>query len=100
MVVHLGEPFFAHVLERGGGGYGEADKEDVGLRVRQGSETVIILLSGSIEETESVGLVTNPWRLSAAASPTADANANLPVACAAIPNVYTRERGRHVDMGR
>lgn len=65
VVMDLWEPFLADVLERGGGGYGEADEEDIGLWVRQGSETVVILLSSSIEETKGIGLVTNPLMPSA-----------------------------------
>ena len=37
VVVDLGEPFFPDVLEGGGGGDGEADEEDVGLRVGEGA---------------------------------------------------------------
>jgi hypothetical protein len=35
---------------------GEADEEDVGLRVGQRTKTVVILLSGGIPETEVDGL--------------------------------------------
>jgi hypothetical protein len=49
VVVYLGEPLFADVLEGCGRGYGEAYEEDIGLRVRKGSETVVIFLSGGIE---------------------------------------------------
>ncbi|KFY37366.1 hypothetical protein V494_04780, partial [Pseudogymnoascus sp. VKM F-4513 (FW-928)] len=52
VVVHFGEPLFAHVFEGGGGGDGEADEEDVGLGVGEGAETVVIFLSGGIEEAE------------------------------------------------
>ena len=49
MVVDLGEPLLADVLEGGGGGDGKADEENVGLGVRERSEAVVIFLSGSIE---------------------------------------------------
>ena len=62
MVVHLWEPLLADVFERGWGGDGEADKEDVGLWVGEWAQTVVILLSGSIEETESIWLITDPVR--------------------------------------
>ena len=59
-MVHLGEPLFSHVLEGGGGGDGEADEEDVGLRVGEGSQAVVVFLSGGIEEAEGVGFVADP----------------------------------------
>lgn len=62
MVVDLWEPLFADVLEGGGGGDGEADEEDVGLGVGEGAETVVIFLSGGIEEAEGVWLVADPGR--------------------------------------
>ena len=37
MVVYLREPLLSDVLERGRGGYGEADEEDVGLGVGERS---------------------------------------------------------------
>lgn len=60
VVVHLGEPLFPDVLEGGGRGDGEADEEDVGLGVRERAQAVVILLSGSIEETEGIWLVADP----------------------------------------
>lgn len=44
------------VLEGRRGDEREADKEDVGLGVREGTKTIIILLSGGIPETEVDGL--------------------------------------------
>lgn len=35
---------------------GEADEKDVGLRVRQRAQTVVILLSGGIPKSETYGL--------------------------------------------
>lgn len=65
VVVDLGEPFLAHVLEGGGRGDGEADQEDVSLGVGKRTETIVILLPGGIEEAQSVRLVADPgrWRL-------------------------------------
>lgn len=62
MVVDLWEPLLADVFERGWRGDGEADKEDVGLWVGERAQTVVILLPGSIEETESIWLITDPVR--------------------------------------
>lgn len=60
VVVDFGEPLLADVLKGSRRDDGEADEEDIGLRVRERTETVIILLTGSIEESEGVGLVSNP----------------------------------------
>lgn len=60
VVVYLGKPLLAHVLKRRGRGYGETHEEYVGLRIREGSEAVVIFLSSGIEQSERVGLVTNP----------------------------------------
>lgn len=57
VVVHLGEPLFLDVLERGGRGDAEADEEDVGLRVRERTQPVVVLLSGRIEQAEGVRVV-------------------------------------------
>lgn len=37
MVMNLGEPLFSDVFEGGGRRDGEADEEDIGLRVGEGS---------------------------------------------------------------
>lgn len=63
MVVDLREPLLADVFERGWRGNGEADKENVGLWVGERAQTVVILLSSSIKETESIWLITDPARL-------------------------------------
>jgi hypothetical protein len=60
VVVHFREPFLAYVFEGGGRCDGEAYEEDISLRVGEGSKSVVILLSGSIEETKGIWLVTNP----------------------------------------
>ncbi len=60
VVVDFGEPFLAHVLEGGGGGDAEADEEDVGLGVGEGAETVVVFLTGGVEEAERVWFVADP----------------------------------------
>jgi hypothetical protein len=65
VVVDFGEPLLADVLEGGRRDDREADEEDVGLRVRERAETVVVLLTGSVEQSKSVRLVTDPGRLSA-----------------------------------
>ena len=54
------EPFLADVLEGGWRGHGEADEEHVCLRVGQGTEPIVILLSSGIKQSERIGLVANP----------------------------------------
>lgn len=39
---------------------GEADQKDIGLRVGKRTQPVIILLSSSIEESQSIRLITYP----------------------------------------
>ena len=46
-VAHLGHPFLRHVLERVGAVDGEADQQNVGVGVRQGAKTVVVLLACS-----------------------------------------------------
>lgn len=60
MVVNLGEPFLADVLERCGGGDAETHEEDISLRIRERSQTIVIFLTSGIEETERVRLITDP----------------------------------------
>lgn len=52
VVADLRDPLGAHVVERRGADDTEADEEDVGLGVRQGSETVVVLLAGGIPEAK------------------------------------------------
>jgi len=59
-VVHFGEPFLADVFEGGGGGHGEADKENVGLGVGQRAQTIVIFLTGCIEQTKGIGFIADP----------------------------------------
>lgn len=51
VVVDLREPFLANVFKGRRRGDGEANQEDVGLGVRQRAKTIVILLSGSIEQS-------------------------------------------------
>ena len=49
---NLGDPLLLNVVERIGRVDGEADEDDVGIRVGEGTESVVILLSGGIPEGE------------------------------------------------
>ena len=49
MVMNFWEPLLSDVFERRWGCDAEADQEDVGLRVRKWTKTVIVLLTSSIE---------------------------------------------------
>lgn len=59
-MVDFGKPFLAYVFERGRRSDAKAHEEDVGLGVGQRSETIVILLTGCIEESQRVWLVTDP----------------------------------------
>lgn len=48
----FGDPLLLHVVERVGRVDGEADENDVRVGVRQGAETVVVLLTGGIPERE------------------------------------------------
>jgi len=56
MVLNLGPPFRLDVVERSGADDGEANQEDIRLRVREGTQSVIILLAGGIPQTQVDGL--------------------------------------------
>jgi hypothetical protein len=58
--MYFREPFLSDVFEGGRGSDGEADKKDVGLGIREWAQTVVIFLSGCIEETQGVWLITDP----------------------------------------
>jgi hypothetical protein len=60
VVVHLGKPLLADVFERRRRGHREADEEDICLRVGKGAETVIILLTGGIEQSQGIRLIADP----------------------------------------
>lgn len=56
MVLDLGDPLAADILEGGRINEGEGDDEDVGARVGEGTQAVVVLLTGRIPETEAHGL--------------------------------------------
>lgn len=60
VMVYFLEPFLAHVFKGGGGGDGKANEEDVGLWVRQRTQSVIVFLTGRIEKSKRVWLIANP----------------------------------------
>ena len=45
VVAEFGEPLFLHPLKRRWGADGEADEEDVGLRVGEGTKAVVVVLT-------------------------------------------------------
>jgi hypothetical protein len=49
VVVNFGEPLLADVLEGGWGRDAEAYEKNIGLRIRKGSQAIVILLPGSIK---------------------------------------------------
>lgn len=57
VVPQLGHPFGLNVVVRGGVHHREACQEDVCVRVGQRSQTIVVLLAGSIPQTERDGLV-------------------------------------------
>lgn len=61
VMVHLREPLFLHVFERGRGRNTKADKEDVGLWVGERAEAVVVLLTGGIEQAQCVRIITNHY---------------------------------------
>lgn len=60
MMVDFREPLLANVFEGRGGCDGETHKEDISLRVGQGTQTVVIFLTSSVEQSEGVGFVADP----------------------------------------
>jgi hypothetical protein len=56
-VHHLGIPLGRHVLERDRIDDREADEEDVGVGVRERAQSVVLLLTGCVPETELDRLV-------------------------------------------
>jgi len=59
MVMDLRKPLFFDVFERSRAGDREANEKYIRLRIGEGAEAVVILLTGSIKQTQSVRLVTN-----------------------------------------
>lgn len=57
VVLHLGDPLLADILERRVRRDAEAHQEDVCLRVGQRSQSVVIFLTGCVEQTECVRVV-------------------------------------------
>jgi hypothetical protein len=51
-VKDLGDPLLLDVVERVGRVDREADEDDVRVRVREGTETVVVFLTGGIPEGE------------------------------------------------
>lgn len=51
-MLDLGDPLLLDVVERVGRVDGEADEDDVRVRVGEGSESVVVLLSGGIPERQ------------------------------------------------
>ncbi|KAI3481258.1 hypothetical protein L1887_56474 [Cichorium endivia] len=62
VVVHLGEPLLLDVLERRWRGDREAHQEHVRLRVRQRSQSVVVLLTRGIEESQRVRVLADHHR--------------------------------------
>lgn len=62
VVMDFGEPFLPYVLEGGWRCDTEANQEDVCLWVRQGPQSIVIFLSGGIEQSKSIWLITDPKR--------------------------------------
>jgi hypothetical protein len=48
-----------YVIERGRADDGEADEEDIGLGVGEGSQAIVILLTGGIPKSQTYGLAIN-----------------------------------------
>lgn len=60
MVMNFGEPLLLHVFEGSRAGNAETNQENIGLRIAEGTETIIVFLSRSIKQAQGVGFVTNP----------------------------------------
>jgi hypothetical protein len=52
VVRHLGKPLGRHVLKRRRRDDGEADEEDVGLRVRERAQAVVVLLASRVPQAQ------------------------------------------------
>jgi len=62
VVVDLREPLLLDIFVRGGRRDAEADEKDVCLRIREWAKTIVILLTGSIKQAQSVRFVANHYR--------------------------------------
>ena len=60
VVVNLGEPFLTNVLEGRRRSHGKTDEKYVCLGVRQRAQTIVILLTSGVEQSQSVRLISNP----------------------------------------
>jgi len=49
---HFRDPLLLYVIQRIGGVYSETDKDDMGIRVGEGSETIVVLLSSRIPKRQ------------------------------------------------
>lgn len=94
MVANLG----SDVVKGGRADDGEADEEDVGLGVREGSEPVVIFLSCRIPQTQANGLpvdhhtsrvVVEPGMVSSGA-----------VQCSAVPALSRLTQSGYIPQGR
>jgi len=56
VVTDLGEPLLLAVIKRGWCHDGVAEQEAIGLRIRKRSQTIVLLLTGSIPKTKVVAL--------------------------------------------
>ena len=55
MVFYLRAPLGRHILEGGRADYGEADEEDVRLRVRQRPQAIVVLLPSCVPQSQGYG---------------------------------------------
>ena len=55
MVLDLRAPLGRHILEGGGADDGEADEEDVSLRIRQRSQAIVVLLTSCVPQAQRYG---------------------------------------------
>ena len=52
MVLDLRAPLGRHILEGGGADDGEADEEDVSLRIRKRPQAIVVFLTGCVPEAQ------------------------------------------------
>lgn len=56
----FGEPFLADVFKGSRRRDGKADEEDIGLGIRQGTQSIVILLTGGIKKSKGIRLIADP----------------------------------------